>query len=393
MAKGNSLRMVVDVPIASIKIRDRHRKELGDISSLAESIEAVGLLQPVVLIDGNKLVAGQRRIAAYKHLKRKEIPAVFARDLSDAFSLLRAERDENTCRKDFAPTEAVALGKALEEIERPQAEERQREAGKERGRGKKGRGKLPQANRTRDRVGSAVGMSGKTYEKAKQVIDAATEDPELAPVVEEMDKTGNVEAAHRKLKESRRQKKREANRQQIESAPTLDAALVAAKFSTIVVDPPWDWGDEGDVDQLGRARPTFETMPLEDLLKFPITDKADSDAHLYLWITNRSLPKGFALLEAWGFRYVTCLTWCKPSIGMGNYFRGSTEQVLFGVRGSMPLLRKDVGTWFAANRPGELHSQKPDEFYSLIETCSPGPYLDVFARRSRQGWTCWGGEL
>jgi N6-adenosine-specific RNA methylase IME4 len=132
-------------------------------------------------------------------------------------------------------------------------------------------------------------------------------------------------------------------------------------------------------------------MSIEQIEALPISDLADKNAHIYLWITNRSLSKGFRLLEAWGFRYVTCLTWIKPSFGMGNYFRGSTEHVLFGVRGSLPLLRADVGTHFAAPRPGE-HSSKPDAFYKLVESCSPGPWLEMFSRQQRPGWTTWGAE-
>lgn len=146
---------------------------------------------------------------------------------------------------------------------------------------------------------------------------------------------------------------------------------VPNRFATIVVDPPWDFGDEGDIDQFGRGRPDYATLSIDQLQKLPVGERATRDAHIYLWITNRSLPKGFALLNAWGFPYVTALTWTKPSIGMGNYFRGSTEHVVFGVRGSLGLLRKDVGTWFAAPRPGG-HSSKPPQFYALVESRSPG---------------------
>lgn len=110
---------------------------------------------------------------------------------------------------------------------------------------------------------------------------------------------------------------------------------------------------------------------------------------MYLWVTNRSLPKAFVLIEAWGFRYVTCLTWCKPSIGMGNYFRGSTEQILFAVKGSQQLKRHDVGTHFTAPR-GKGHSAKPDEFYQLVESCSYAPFIDIFGRKERDGWSVWG---
>lgn len=117
---------------------------------------------------------------------------------------------------------------------------------------------------------------------------------------------------------------------------------------------------------------------------------AADNSHIYLWITNRSLPKGFTLLDAWGFRYVTCLTWVKPHYGMGNYFRGQTEHLLFGVRGSLQLMRRDVGTVIHAPRGNDDHSSKPVEAYDLIETCSPGPYLDMFSRQTRRGWFTWG---
>lgn len=188
-------------------------------------------------------------------------------------------------------------------------------------------------------------------------------------------------------KEQKREERREENRALVESL----SPIAALTFPTIVLDPPWDWGDEGDADQLGRARPVYDTMPLAEIRALPVADLAEPNAHIYLWITNRSLPKGFDLLDAWGFRYITTLTWCKPSIGMGNYYRGSTEQVLFGVRGSLSLLRRDVGTWFAAPR-GNRHSAKPDTFYQIVETCSPGPWLEMFARSQRPGWQAWGAE-
>jgi N6-adenosine-specific RNA methylase IME4 len=204
-----------------------------------------------------------------------------------------------------------------------------------------------------------------------------------------------IHAAYTELtrneKEAKREHRRVHNRALVADAPPLLAVTNGARFATLVVDPPWDWDDEGDVDQQGRARPPYATIPYGQLLTLPVPQVSDVDCHCYLWITNRSLPKGFALLDAWGFRYVTMLTWCKPSIGMGNYFRGSTEHVLFGVKGSQLLKRKDVGTWFAAPR-GEGHSSKPEDLYALVETCSPGPYLELFGRQAREGWSVWGAE-
>jgi N6-adenosine-specific RNA methylase IME4 len=133
-------------------------------------------------------------------------------------------------------------------------------------------------------------------------------------------------------------------------------------------------------------------MRVSEIGELPVGELSERDAHIYLWIMNRALPHGFALLDGWGFRYVTILTWCKPSIGVGNYFRGSTEHVLFGVKGSLQLLRSDVGTWFQAPRPGR-HSAKPPEFFKMVEECSPGPWLEMFARETRPGWVSWGAEI
>ena len=195
----------------------------------------------------------------------------------------------------------------------------------------------------------------------------------------------------RKTKEEEKENRRVENRAKVAMADSPEKiAEVGAKFSTIVIDPPWDWGDEGDVDQLGRARPDYATISIDKLLELPVSSLADEDCHIYLWITNRSLPKGFALLEKWGFRYITCLTWVKPYYGMGNYFRGQTEQVLFGVKGSQMLKRKDIGTVFNASRGTGGHSSKPVEFLELVEKCSHSPYLEMFSRCDRDGWFAWG---
>ena len=198
----------------------------------------------------------------------------------------------------------------------------------------------------------------------------------------------NMVKEHKRAeKEAAREEQRQENAEKIEELATpLDAQGL---FQTIVIDPPWDWGDEGDVNQFGRAKPDYHTMPIEEIEQLPVGKIADENCHLYLWVTNRSLPKAFRLIEAWGFRYITCLTWVKPYFGMGNYFRGDTEQVLFAVKGSQLLKRKDVGTHFEAPR-GEGHSAKPDEFYKLVESCSYGPYIDIFGRKERDGWSVWG---
>lgn len=172
-----------------------------------------------------------------------------------------------------------------------------------------------------------------------------------------------------------------------ESPGILDSAGEPTEglFATIVIDPPWRYEN---VATRGAAEDHYPTMSLGELeeLEIPAAD----NAHLYLWVTNAFLSNGFDLLVSWGFEYKTCLTWCKPSIGLGNYFRNNTEHVLFGVRGRAPTLRNDIGTWFEAKKT--RHSAKPESFYDLVEACSTGPYLEMFARRRRFGWHVWGDE-
>jgi N6-adenosine-specific RNA methylase IME4 len=157
-------------------------------------------------------------------------------------------------------------------------------------------------------------------------------------------------------------------------------------FSAIVIDPPWRYDN---VATRGAAEDHYPTMSLDELaaMELPAAD----NAHLYLWVTNGFLREGFGLVDAWGFTYKTILTWCKPQIGMGNWFRNTTEHVLFGVRGRHPTLRNDVPTHFTA--PRTRHSAKPESFYDLVESCSPGPWVDMFSRnRGRFGWHTWGNE-
>jgi N6-adenosine-specific RNA methylase IME4 len=156
-------------------------------------------------------------------------------------------------------------------------------------------------------------------------------------------------------------------------------------FPTIVIDPPWRYDNRAT---RGAAENHYPTMDMDELRALDVP--AADDAHLYLWVTNPFLREGLELCTTWGFTYKTLLTWTKPQIGTGNYFRSATEHIIFGLRGSMPTARNDVPTWFTADR--QRHSQKPEAFYDLVESCSPGPRLEMFARRRRIGWSVWGNE-
>jgi N6-adenosine-specific RNA methylase IME4 len=128
-----------------------------------------------------------------------------------------------------------------------------------------------------------------------------------------------------------------------------------------------------------RSRPSYATMSQEELLALPVASWADERAHLYLWSTNLNLPDALELMEAWGFRFVTLLTWIKPSIGLGSYFRTTTEQVLFGVRGQLLTRARNIGTHFTA--PKTFHSEKPACFMKWLSRLPTLPSLTFLLER------------
>ena len=179
------------------------------------------------------------------------------------------------------------------------------------------------------------------------------------------------------------------------------AELRGARFGTILADPPWRFQNRtGKVAPEHRRLSRYGTMDLDEIKALPVASNAAATAHLYLWVPNALLPDGLAVMEAWGFDYKSNLVWHKirkdggsDGRGVGFYFRNVTELLLFGVRGrnarTLAAGRRQVN--LLATRKRE-HSRKPDEFYDVIEACSPGPRLEMFARGSRPGWRTWGNQ-
>lgn len=132
-------------------------------------------------------------------------------------------------------------------------------------------------------------------------------------------------------------------------------------------------------------------MRLDDICALRVDKLAADDSHLWLWITSSNFFEAQAVMDAWGFSYRACLTWIKPRFGLGHYLRNQTEHLLLGVRGKAPIQFRSQGSWFYA--PVQEHSRKPEEQYAIIERCSPGPHLELFARRTRPGWDVWGNEV
>ena len=187
--------------------------------------------------------------------------------------------------------------------------------------------------------------------------------------------------------------------------PDIDDNIISfvgrRRFSTILADPPWQF-----VNRTGKIAPEhgrltrYPTLKVDEIAALPVEKIATPTAHLYLWCPNALLPDGFAVMKAWGFTYKSNIVWHKvrkdggsDGRGVGFYFRNVTELMLFGVRGknarTLAPGRRQVN--LLATRKRE-HSRKPDEQYPIIEACSPGPFLELFARGTRKGWATWGNQ-
>jgi N6-adenosine-specific RNA methylase IME4 len=172
-------------------------------------------------------------------------------------------------------------------------------------------------------------------------------------------------------------------------------------FGTILCDAPWQFTNKtGKIAPEHRRLHRYSTMTLDEIMALPVEELVAPTAHLYLWVPNALLPDGLAVMKAWGFTYKSNIVWHKvrkdggsDGRGVGFYFRNVTELLLFGVRG------KNVRTLAPGRRQVNLlatrkreHSRKPDEMYDIVEACSPGPFLELFARGTREGWSTWGDQ-
>ena len=348
-----------------IQIGFRYRKDLGDLRSLADSISEVGLLHPVVVTPEGRLIAGQRRLEACRLLGWKDVPVTVV----DLYQAARGEAHENFVRKDLLPSEIVALKRAIEPLERRAARERQ---------GSRTDLCLPATvaecqGAARDKIAHYLGVGKTTIDRAEAVVEAAEEDPEeYGHLVEQMDRSGKVAGAYRRLIVTKQAKELEA-----EPAP-----LPTGPFQVIVADPPWRY-------ESGNNLP-YPTMGIEEIMGLAASDIADEDAILWLWTTNAHLRVAFDVVKSWGFEYKTLLTWVKDRMGTGEWLRGQTEHCLLATRGKPVFIHGNHTTVLKALR--REHSRKPEEFYILVEATCPGSKVELFARQTRAGWQAFGNQ-
>lgn len=191
-------------------------------------------------------------------------------------------------------------------------------------------------------------------------------------------------------------------KEKIKSSVAVDFvnAVDNKKYKTILADPPWRFTNRtGKVAPEHKRLNRYDTLSLEEIMEIPVSLAADDKSHLYLWVPNALLPEGLKVMKAWGFQYKSNLIWHKvrkdggpDGRGVGFYFRNTTEVVLFGIRGRMRTLQPGRSQVNIIRTQKQEHSRKPDELYGIIEKCSPGPYLEIFARGKRSGWDVFGNQ-
>jgi N6-adenosine-specific RNA methylase IME4/ParB-like chromosome segregation protein Spo0J len=351
--------------IDQIQIGFRYRKDLGDLHSLADSIGEVGLLHPVVVTLEGRLIAGQRRLEACRSLGWTEIPVTVV----DLLQAARGEAHENFVRKDLLPSEIVALKRAIEPMERREARQRQGARADLCHSATVAECQVP----SREKIARYLGVGKTTIDRAEAVVEAAEEDPEeYGYLVEQMDRSGKIAGAFRRLEVLRQAKELDAAAPELPTGP----------FQVIVADPPWRYDS-------GSSLP-YPTMEIEEIKAMPVAEIADDNAILWLWTTNSHLRVAFDVVAAWGFEYRTLLTWVKDRMGTGEWLRGQTEHCMLAVRGKPVFLHGSHTTVLEAAR--REHSRKPEAFYGLVEATSPGCKVELFCREQRDGWKVYGND-
>ena len=275
-----------------------------------------------------------------------------------------------------------------EPIEAAEAKARLKHGGRPKD-GQKRCGKLPphSTGKTRDKLAAVVGVSGRTLDKARAVVEAAEGDPtRYGTLVAEMDRTGNISAAFAGLQRLQRRDGRHMT------------GLPTGKFRILLADCPWRYEGGSYVvgnDSYGRAECHYATLSIEELCALPVKEHVETNAVLFLWTTAPMLMKARDAIEAWGFTYKAAFVWDKVAHNFGHYVSVRHEHLLICTRGSCtPDRPTPMPDSVVSIRRSGVHSEKPSEFRRLIERLYPfGRKLELFGRHPVAGWTVWGDQI
>src|ERR1039458_5289839 len=372
-----------------ISIGKRHRKEFGDIEVLALSYNERGaIIQPIAITTDNKLIAGERRIKAWLHPKSNFRDQPIPVHVITVDSIVAGEWDENAHRKDFTPSEAVAIKREIEVLLKKHAKERQRRHG---GTAPGKKSDATDKLNVGDRAAAMTGKKRRTLEKAEKIEDAAEQDPErFGKLRDDMNRTGRVDGPFKRLQ----------NMQQGDAIRKSPAPLPGnGPYQGIVIDPPWPQeadADQETIDAHGRSLRPYPAMSIQALCAF-MTEEVKpilaENCAIGLWVTNHHMRHAFALLHALGIdQHSTIVSWGKDKFGRGQVRRDKTEHCVIGLLGKPVLTLTNQTTLLQAAR--RENSQKPDEFYAEFEAVHPAPrYAEIFSRGGRnEKWDCHGDQ-
>jgi len=348
-----------------------------------DSIKEKGILEPLVIKRDGTIISGHRRWLTAKALNMESVPVrvlEFENELDEREAIITFNKQRE---KTFS--QKMAEAEELEAIERERARRRQAHGQTAPGKNASGNISVSDKGETRDKVAVAVGLgSGRTYDKAAKVWEAAKEGNEVAlELVEKLDK-GEV-SIHKAYKDIRRQELRKEKQEELQTRE-----LPTGVFEVILADPPWRY--QFSETQSREIENHYPTMDLDDIknLNVPSAD----DSVLFLWATAPKLEEALEVLNSWGFTYKTCAVWDKEKIGMGYWFRGQHELLLVGTKGSFPAPEPSARFSSIIREPRSTHSTKPKVIYEMIEAMFPGrTYLELFCRTPRDGWEVWGNEV
>ncbi len=359
--------------VSQVKVGDRHRKEMGDITALARDINERGLLHPIVVDQKNRLIAGERRLKAWQLSSFRDQPIpVHVVPLEDIVAGEWAENDP-ALRKNFTPSEAVAIARELRPRLEAAAKERKRLGGAAGGK-KAGKLKDAEAGETSVKVAKATGKGARTLEKAEAIVEAAEANPSrFGKLKSDMDKSGRVDGPFKRLQTM---KAAEQIRKEPPPLPGNDP------YRGIVADPPWAAEpDDEDPDRLERGYYPYPTMTPAQIAAIPVASIAHDDCVLGHWITNYHLARGdqVEILKAWGFEPVTIRSWVKDRMGRGQVLRGQTEHCIIATRGKPVIQVDNITTFFHAAIDKKHHSLKPKKFFDDFERLVAAPrYATLF---------------
>jgi N6-adenosine-specific RNA methylase IME4/ParB-like chromosome segregation protein Spo0J len=398
------------ISITEIKIKKGRRLvDENKVKELAESIREIGLLNPITVTRENVLIAGAHRIAAYKLLGKKEIPATVT-DISGLKAKL-AEIDENLIRNELHYTERGDL--LLERKNIYEGLHPETKAGIAGGKARQGSASATIA--FAEDTAKKTGVSKSTIQHEIQVAKNLT--PEVKETVRKhdipktdalklarMDKekqravadkisTGEaksvIDAQRKVLKENIVSQYKDTPKSKSKS---IDIHTTKNKYRIIYADPPWAYGDSRSGTDATGAKDHYPTMPLKDICALPIKDITDENAVLFLWVTSPLLEDCFSVIKAWGFKYKSSFVWDKIKHNMGHYNSVRHEFLLICTKGSCVPDNAKLFDSVQSIERGE-HSEKPEEFRDIINTLyNTGKKIELFARKNIDNWDTWGFE-